>query len=100
MNTLPLNNTNLITLKNNELTNNNITEESIPSTSYDNNNISKNKFSDAMNEEGPTTLFYDNDNDDLLMNSVTRVRLVQFQKDTEEPMGITLKVYFLIKKFI
>uniref|UniRef100_A0A915CMI8 Uncharacterized protein n=1 Tax=Ditylenchus dipsaci TaxID=166011 RepID=A0A915CMI8_9BILA len=32
------------------------------------------------------------DDDDLLMNAVSRVRLVQFQKDTEEPMGITLKV--------
>uniref|UniRef100_A0A915Q2I2 PDZ domain-containing protein n=1 Tax=Setaria digitata TaxID=48799 RepID=A0A915Q2I2_9BILA len=32
------------------------------------------------------------DDDDLMMDSVSRVRLVQFQKDTEEPMGITLKV--------
>ncbi|KAI1724332.1 protein kinase domain-containing protein [Ditylenchus destructor] len=32
------------------------------------------------------------DDDDLLLNAVSRVRLVQFQKDTEEPMGITLKI--------
>lgn len=32
------------------------------------------------------------DDDDLMMDAVSRVRLVQFQKDTEEPMGITLKV--------
>ncbi|VDK70993.1 unnamed protein product [Litomosoides sigmodontis] len=32
------------------------------------------------------------DDNDLMMDSVSRVRLVQFQKDTEEPMGITLKV--------
>lgn len=32
------------------------------------------------------------DDDDLMMDVVSRVRLVQFQKDTEEPMGITLKV--------
>lgn len=34
------------------------------------------------------------DDDDLMMDSVSRVRLVQFQKDTDEPMGITLKVGF------
>lgn len=32
------------------------------------------------------------DDDDLILNAVSRVRLVQFQKDTEEPMGITLKI--------
>ncbi|MFH4981732.1 hypothetical protein AB6A40_008441 [Gnathostoma spinigerum] len=32
------------------------------------------------------------DDDDLMMDVVSRVRLIQFQKDTEEPMGITLKV--------
>uniref|UniRef100_A0A0N5AU21 Peripheral plasma membrane protein CASK n=1 Tax=Syphacia muris TaxID=451379 RepID=A0A0N5AU21_9BILA len=32
------------------------------------------------------------DDDDLTMDVVSRVRLVQFQKDTDEPMGITLKV--------
>jgi hypothetical protein len=32
------------------------------------------------------------DDDDLVLNAVSRVRLVQFTKDTEEPMGITLKV--------
>jgi hypothetical protein len=31
------------------------------------------------------------DEDDAMIQ-VTRVRLVQFQKNTEEPMGITLKV--------
>ncbi|XP_064639320.1 peripheral plasma membrane protein CASK-like isoform X8 [Lineus longissimus] len=34
----------------------------------------------------------DSPNGDLDMENVTRVRLVQFQKNTEEPMGITLKV--------
>ncbi|CAJ0937952.1 unnamed protein product, partial [Mesorhabditis belari] len=38
------------------------------------------------------TSFTGDDDDDLLMDSVSRVRLVQFQKDSEEPMGITLKV--------
>ena len=32
------------------------------------------------------------DDDDLMLNAISRIRLVQFQKDTEEPMGITLKV--------
>lgn len=32
------------------------------------------------------------DDDDLVLNAVSRVRLVQFTKDTEEPMGITLKI--------
>ena len=32
------------------------------------------------------------DDDDETMMDVTRVRLVQFQKNTEEPMGITLKM--------
>lgn len=36
------------------------------------------------------------DDDDLMMDAVSRVRLVQFQKDTEEPMGITLKVRRLL----
>jgi len=44
---------------------------------------------DDENDKSP---FFDEDNDDLLLNSVSRVRLVQFQKDTDEPMGITLKV--------
>ncbi|EJW82038.1 lin-2, partial [Wuchereria bancrofti] len=44
-------------------------------------------FGTATNELPPL-----NDDDDLMMDSVSRVRLVQFQKDTEEPMGITLKV--------
>ena len=32
------------------------------------------------------------DDDDLVLSAVSRVRLIQFTKDTEEPMGITLKV--------
>ncbi|KAH7719910.1 peripheral plasma membrane protein CASK-like isoform 1 [Aphelenchoides avenae] len=32
------------------------------------------------------------DDDDLMLNAISRIRLVQFQKDTEEPMGITLKI--------
>ncbi|CAD5234191.1 unnamed protein product [Bursaphelenchus xylophilus] len=40
----------------------------------------------------PSQAFYDDDDDDLILNAVSRVRLVQFQKDTEEPMGITLKI--------
>nr|XP_035942053.1 peripheral plasma membrane protein CASK-like [Halichoerus grypus] len=31
-------------------------------------------------------------NGDMDMENVTRVRLVQFQKNTDEPMGITLKM--------
>jgi len=34
----------------------------------------------------------DSPNADMDMENVTRVRLVQFQKNTEEPMGITLKM--------
>ncbi|KAI6243847.1 hypothetical protein M3Y99_00049800 [Aphelenchoides fujianensis] len=37
-------------------------------------------------------VMFEDDDDDLIFNSVSRVRLVQFQKDTEEPMGITLKI--------
>lgn len=33
-----------------------------------------------------------------MMDAVSRVRLVQFQKDTEEPMGITLKVSVFTKR--
>uniref|UniRef100_A0A1I7WM63 SH3 domain-containing protein n=1 Tax=Heterorhabditis bacteriophora TaxID=37862 RepID=A0A1I7WM63_HETBA len=40
------------------------------------------------------------DDDDLLMDTVSRIRLVQFQKDTEEPMGITLKVCIKLLTFI
>uniref|UniRef100_A0A7I4Z5W4 Peripheral plasma membrane protein CASK n=1 Tax=Haemonchus contortus TaxID=6289 RepID=A0A7I4Z5W4_HAECO len=32
------------------------------------------------------------DSDDPLLDSVARVRLVHFQKDSDEPMGITLKI--------
>ncbi|KAK0403472.1 hypothetical protein QR680_016938 [Steinernema hermaphroditum] len=49
---------------------------------------SSSEESSAVPATGP--LF--DDDDDLLMDVVSRVRLVQFQKDTEEPMGITLKV--------
>lgn len=38
--------------------------------------------------------------DDDAMIQVTRVRLVQFQKNTEEPMGITLKVIDELCSFI
>ena len=34
----------------------------------------------------------DNNEDDANMMDVTRVRLVQFQKNSDEPMGITLKM--------
>jgi calcium/calmodulin-dependent serine protein kinase len=34
----------------------------------------------------------DDEFDDTTMMDVTRVRLVQFQKNTQEPMGITLKM--------
>ncbi|XP_058471556.1 peripheral plasma membrane protein CASK isoform X5 [Solea solea] len=34
----------------------------------------------------------ESNNGDLDLDNVTRVRLVQFQKNTEEPMGITLKM--------
>ncbi|VIO89051.1 abnormal cell lineage protein 2, putative [Brugia malayi] len=50
-------------------------------------------FGTAANElQQPFGLSPLHDDDDLMMDSVSRVRLVQFQKDTEEPMGITLKV--------
>lgn len=52
-------------------------------------------FGAAANElQQPFMLPLVNDDDDMMMDSVSRVRLVQFQKDTEEPMGITLKVGF------
>ncbi|XP_056287153.1 peripheral plasma membrane protein CASK-like isoform X7 [Pseudoliparis swirei] len=40
-----------------------------------------------LNGESP-----DSTNGDMDMENVTRVRLVQFQKNTDEPMGITLKM--------
>ncbi|GMR32677.1 hypothetical protein PMAYCL1PPCAC_02872 [Pristionchus mayeri] len=46
--------------------------------------------SDAL--AGPSTSHLLLSDDDDLVDAVSRVRLVQFQKDTEEPMGITLKV--------
>jgi len=39
----------------------------------------------------PEPLFADDD-DDLTTNLVSRIRVIQFTKDTEEPMGITLKI--------
>uniref|UniRef100_A0AC34QGE1 Peripheral plasma membrane protein CASK n=1 Tax=Panagrolaimus sp. JU765 TaxID=591449 RepID=A0AC34QGE1_9BILA len=39
----------------------------------------------------PQPLFADDD-DDLMTNVVSRIRVIQFTKDTEEPMGITLKI--------
>ena len=36
--------------------------------------------------------FLDDSQQDVSMMDVTRVRLVQFQKNTDEPMGITLKM--------
>lgn len=36
--------------------------------------------------------FVPDDDDDLMLNAVSRVRIVQFQKIGEEAMGITLKV--------
>ena len=45
--------------------------------------------------DGPV---YDDD-EDLLASAVSRVRLVQFQKDTEEPMGITLKVFIFFNSW-
>ncbi|GLV44213.1 CASK [Carabus blaptoides fortunei] len=54
---------------------------------------------DAMRVTPPPLLPYLNGGDDLDgpngdvdMENVTRVRLVQFQKNTDEPMGITLKM--------
>ncbi|XP_065169553.1 peripheral plasma membrane protein CASK isoform X10 [Atheta coriaria] len=54
---------------------------------------------DAMRVTPPPLLPYLNGGDDLdgpngdvEMENVTRVRLVQFQKNTDEPMGITLKM--------
>jgi hypothetical protein len=41
-------------------------------------------------EQAP--VLFEDDDSDLILNSVSRVRLVQFQKETEEPMGITLKI--------
>jgi calcium/calmodulin-dependent serine protein kinase len=40
----------------------------------------------------PAPVLYEDDDSDLILDSVSRVRLVQFQKETEEPMGITLKI--------
>ena len=36
--------------------------------------------------------FLDDSQQDVSIMDVTRVRLVQFQKNTDEPMGITLKM--------
>ncbi|KAI3420854.1 hypothetical protein GPALN_014473 [Globodera pallida] len=44
--------------------------------------------SDAAAASGPLP----GDDDDLVLSAINRVRLVQFSKDTEEPMGITLKI--------
>ncbi|RCN47233.1 hypothetical protein ANCCAN_06675, partial [Ancylostoma caninum] len=35
--------------------------------------------------------FTADDDAEVMMDTISRIRLVQFQKDTEEPMGITLK---------
>ncbi|KAK6025871.1 L27 domain protein [Ostertagia ostertagi] len=40
----------------------------------------------------PTSFGAGDESDDPLMDSIARIRLVQFQKDGDEPMGITLKV--------
>ncbi|KAJ1365879.1 Protein lin-2, partial [Parelaphostrongylus tenuis] len=45
----------------------------------------------SVDEFLPTSVTGDDD-EELLMGSISRIRVVQFQKDTEEPMGITLKV--------
>ncbi|KAK9879249.1 hypothetical protein WA026_004099 [Henosepilachna vigintioctopunctata] len=54
---------------------------------------------DAMRVTPPPLLPYlnggeelDGSNGEVEMENVTRVRLVQFQKNTDEPMGITLKM--------
>ncbi|XP_058886060.1 peripheral plasma membrane protein CASK isoform X12 [Acipenser ruthenus] len=53
---------------------------------------------DALRVTPPPTSPYlngdspDSANGDMDMENVTRVRLVQFQKNTDEPMGITLKM--------
>uniref|UniRef100_A0AC35FQJ7 Uncharacterized protein n=1 Tax=Panagrolaimus sp. PS1159 TaxID=55785 RepID=A0AC35FQJ7_9BILA len=44
-----------------------------------------------LSTQEPKPLFADDD-DDLMTNVVSRVRIIQFTKDTEEPMGITLKI--------
>ncbi|KAF7633053.1 hypothetical protein Mgra_00007548 [Meloidogyne graminicola] len=44
------------------------------------------------NPDFSTGLPLTGDDDDLILPAVGRVRLVQFTKDTEEPMGITLKM--------
>uniref|UniRef100_A0A7E4VVL5 Peripheral plasma membrane protein CASK n=1 Tax=Panagrellus redivivus TaxID=6233 RepID=A0A7E4VVL5_PANRE len=44
-----------------------------------------------LKNQEPTPLFADDD-DDLMTNVVSRIRIIQFTKDTEEPMGITLKI--------
>ncbi|KAL3279317.1 hypothetical protein HHI36_016825 [Cryptolaemus montrouzieri] len=54
---------------------------------------------DAMRVTPPPLLPYlnggeelDGSNGEIEMENITRVRLVQFQKNTDEPMGITLKM--------
>ncbi|KAE9554178.1 hypothetical protein FO519_002599 [Halicephalobus sp. NKZ332] len=44
-----------------------------------------------LTAKDPQPLFADDD-DDLTTNLVSRIRVIQFTKDTEEPMGITLKI--------
>ncbi|ETN86284.1 L27 domain protein [Necator americanus] len=46
----------------------------------------------TCSDECPPPLFTGDDGASLVMDTISRIRLVQFQKDSEEPMGITLKV--------
>uniref|UniRef100_A0A0K0F1C2 Peripheral plasma membrane protein CASK (inferred by orthology to a D. melanogaster protein) n=1 Tax=Strongyloides venezuelensis TaxID=75913 RepID=A0A0K0F1C2_STRVS len=44
------------------------------------------------NIQPSTSKELDNDEQEVFTDIISRVRLIQFQKDTEEPMGITLKI--------
>ncbi|CAJ0609524.1 unnamed protein product [Cylicocyclus nassatus] len=46
----------------------------------------------TCSDEGLPPSFTGDDDADFVMDTISRIRLVHFQKDTEEPMGITLKV--------
>ncbi len=74
--------------KNNNLSNKHldyIEDHRNPNKFLNNNNNNSDSGSDVPNQ-------YHSMNNNKIMMDVTRVRLVQFQKNTDEPMGITLKM--------
>ncbi|KAK6061451.1 hypothetical protein COOONC_00883 [Cooperia oncophora] len=54
--------------------------------------VESKKATTPKEEPFPTSSRVSDNSHDTLVDSIARIRLVQFQKDNDEPMGITLKV--------